>query len=167
MSRTLASWSFCFAKTNGGIRRLVTTTCISEVNSQEVVTQPATSKEWEDCPTHLAEASTTPRDVSSVGNLSTNRRENGWGCKTPFLLTVRTVRLYRRKPFSVWDARGDVPHDANHPLFCYGESERGCWPQSGYSLQFFEDVHGPCNLSMSSQKTVNNVHTNGKTRNMA
>ena len=30
-------------------RRLVTTTCISETNSQEAVTQPATWSEWEDC----------------------------------------------------------------------------------------------------------------------
>ena len=152
MSRMPASWSLNFAKTNVGKRRLVTTTCISEANSQEVVTQLATSKEWEDCPTHLAEASTTLRDVSPFGDLPTNRWENERGCKRPFLLTVQTGRLYRRKPFSWWDAQGDVPHDVNHPLSCYGGRGRGCWPESGYSLQIFEDGHGPCNLSMSSSE---------------
>ena len=152
MSRTLASWSFWFAKTNGGIRRLVTTTCISEVNSQEVVTQPATWKEWEDCPMHLAEASTTLRDVSPFGDLPTNRWENDCGCETPFILTVRTVRLYRRKPFSLRDAQGDVPHDVNHPLSWHGGRGRGCWPESGYSLQIFEDAHAPCNLPVFSSE---------------
>ena len=151
MSRTLASRSFWFAKTNGGKRRLVTTTCISEASSQDVVTQPATWKEWQDCPTHLAEASTTVRDVSAFGDLPTNRWENDGGCKTPFLLTVWTVRLYRRKPFSLWDAHGDIPHDVNHPLSCYG-GRGGCWPESGYSLQIFEDAHGPCSLLMSSSE---------------
>ena len=150
MSRTLASRSFWFAKTNGGKRRLVTTTCISEANSQEVVTQPATWKEWEDCPMHLAEASTTLRDVSPFGDLPTNRWENNGGCKTPYLLTVRTVRLYRRKPFSLWDAQEEVPHDVNHPLSCYGGRGRGCWSESGYSLQISEDAHGLYNLSMSN-----------------
>ena len=138
-----------FAKTNRGKRRLVTTTSISETNSQEVVTQPATWKERDDCPTHLAEASTTQRNVSPFGDLPTNRWENDGGCKTPFLLSVQTVRWYRRKPFSLWDAQGDVPHDVNHPLSCYGGRGRGCWPESGCSLQIFEDAHGPSNLSMS------------------
>ena len=151
-SWTLASCSFCFAKTTGWKRRLFTTTCISEANGQEVVTQPATWKEWEDCCMHLAEASTTLRDVSPFGDLPTNRWENNGGCKTPFLLRVWTVRLYRRKPFSLWDAQEEVPHDVNHPLFCSGGRGRGCWPESGYSLQIFEDAHRPSNLSMSSSE---------------
>ena len=150
MSRTLASRSFWFAKTNGGKRRLVTTTCISEANSHEVVTQPATWKEWEDCPTHLAEASTTLRDVSPVKDLPTNYWENDGGCKTFFLLTARTVRLYRRKPFSLWDAQGNVSHDVDHLLSCYGGRGRGCWPESGYSLEISEDAYRTCNLSTSS-----------------
>ena len=106
MSRTLASWSSGLQKQTGRGRRLVTTTCISEANSQEVVTQPTTWKEWVDCPTHLAEASTTLRDVSPFGDLPTNRWENDGGRKTSFLPTVRTVRLYRRKLF-----RYEVPKE--------------------------------------------------------
>ena len=152
MSRTLASWSSGLQKQTGRGRRLVTTTCISEANSQEVVTQPAAGKEWEHCPTHLAEASTTLRDVSPFGDLTTNRWENDGGCETPFILTVRTVRLYRRKPLSLWDAQWDVPHDVNHPLSCHGGRGTGCWPKSGYSLQIFEDAHGPCNLPVFSSE---------------
>ena len=139
-------------KRTGGQRRLVTTTCISEANSQEVVTQPAAWKEWANCPTHLAEASTTLRDVSPVGDLPTNRWENDDDCKHLFLLTVRTIKMYRRKPFSLWDAQGNVSHDVDHPLSCYGGRGRGCWPESGYSLQIFEDAHGLCNSSMSSSE---------------
>ena len=152
MSRTLAFLSFCSTKTNGRKMRLVTTTCISEANSQEVVTQPATGKEWDDCPTHLAEASTTLRDVSPFEDLPTNRWENDGGYKIPWLLIVQMVGLYRRKPFSLWDAQGDVQHGVNHPLSCYRGRGRGCWHESGYVLQIFEDAHGPCNLSMPSSE---------------
>ena len=62
--------------------------------------------------------------------------------------------LYRR-----WDCT-DVNHFryemskktflVNYPLSCYEGRGRGCWSDCGYSLQIFEDAHGPCNLSMSS-----------------
>ena len=144
MSRTQASWSLCFAQTKTGRqRRLLTTSCISEANSKEVVTHPAVWKEWDDCPTHLAETSSTLRDISSYGDLPTNHRENDGCCKAPFLLTVLSVKLYRRKPFSSWDAQGDVPYDVSHPLSCYGGRGRGCLPISGYSLRIFENAHGP------------------------
>ena len=159
MSRTLASWSFYFAKTNRGV---VTTTCISEANSQEVITQPATWKEWEDCPTHLAEGSTTPRDVFPFGDLPTNRWENdlfSW--------------LYGRSDCAdVNHCRYEMPNETFHMMLTIRYPAMG---EGGGDADLSLVI--PCRfLKMHTdhviyrclvQKTVNHVRTIGKTGNMA
>ena len=163
MSLTLAPFCFCFTKANIEKRNLITTIHLSEDHNWEVATHPATLLEWENCSKHLAEASTALREVSSFGDssersfflwgLPTNDRYSDWLCRTFFLLSVRTVRLYRHKPVSIWDAKGDVPHNVSHPLSHYGGR---CWrltwicsPPPPLQI-FFQNAHEMCSLAMFS-----------------
>ena len=152
MSQTLASWSFCFAKTNGekGVWLLL------PASLKPIVEKLSLNRQLEkNGKTVLRTLQEQPQLWETFLPLGTCQQiaEKMTGVvKTHFLLTVRTFRWYRRKQFSLCDAQGDLPHYVNQQLSCYGGRGRGCWPESGYSLQIFEDAHGPCNLSMSSSE---------------
>ena len=152
MSRTLASWSFCFAKTNGGKGIWL----LLPASLKPIVEKLSLNRQLEkNGKTVLRTLQEQPQLWETFLPLGTCQQiaEKMTGVvKTHFLLTVRTFRWYRRKPSPLWDAQGDVPHGANHPLSCSGGRGRGCWPESGYSLQIFEDAHGPCSLLMSSSE---------------
>ena len=66
-----------------------------------------------------------------------------------------TVRLYRRKPCSLWDALWDVPHGVSHPPSRYGGRGRGGRPESGHSLWIFENAQEPCNVDVHFRRQYN------------
>ena len=152
MSRTLATWSFALRKQTGekGVWLLLPASLKPMVKKLSLKRQ--LEKNGKTVLSTLQKHPQLWQTFLPLGTCQKYRWENDGGCKTHFLLTVRTVKLYRREPFSVEDAQGDVPHDVSYPLSCYGGRRRGYWPESGYSLQIFEDAHGPGNLSMSSSE---------------
>ena len=66
-----------------------------------------------------------------------------------------TVRLYRRKPCSLWDALWDVPHGVSHPPSRYGGRGRRGRPESGHFLRIFENAQEPCNIDVHFRRQYN------------
>ena len=148
---------FALQTQTGRQRRLLTTTCISEANNREVVTQPAVWKEGEDCPSHLAETSLNLRDISFFGDLAKNRRENDGCCEAPFLLTVRTdctdENHFCHK----------MPRETFHMILAIRYLAMG---EGGGNTDL--SLVTPCgSLKMHTDHDSKQCLTNGKTRNIA
>ena len=152
MSRTLATWSFALRKQTGekGVWLLLPASLKAIFEKLSLNRQREKNEKTVQCilQKHLQSWET----FLPLETLQQIVEKMTWVVKHLFLLTVWTVRLYRRKPFSLWDAQGDVPHEVHHPLSC---------------CRSWKMLTGHVIYQCPVQKTVNNVRTNGKTRNMA
>ena len=161
MSRTLASWSLNFAKTNVGKRRLVTTTCVSEANSQKLSLNRQLEKNGK---TVLRTLQKHPQLLETFLPLGTCQQ-------TAEKMTgiVKHLFSWRSDCTDVNHFRYEMPKATFRMIRFPAMGEVG-W-DADLSLvtpcRFLKMHTDHVIYQCSVQRTVNNVLTNCKTRNMA
>ena len=102
MSRTLASFCFCFTKTNSKKRRCLLPPAFLKPIIEKLWVNQQLRRNGKTVET-LQKHPQPWKTFLPFGTEKKNHRGNYGCCKTLILLPVWTDRLFRRKPFSLWE----------------------------------------------------------------